>query len=77
MLCWAIGLLVYFTVVNWNFLPAPARLQRWDCATRAGPVNALDFIAWLVCLVPYQIIFFQLLSGWPFREFENKVSLGW
>ena len=35
VLCWAIGLLVYFTVVNWNFLPARCA-QRWDCATRAG-----------------------------------------
>ena len=73
VLCWAIGLLVYFTVVNWNFLPAPARAAM-GLRNPGGPVNALDFIAWLVCLVPYQIIFFQLLSGWPFREFENKVS---
>jgi hypothetical protein len=73
VLCWAIGLLVYFTVVNWNFLPAPARAAM-GLRNPGGPVNALDFIAWLVCLVPYQIIFFQLFSGWPFREFENKVS---
>lgn len=73
VLCWAIGLLVYFTVVNWNFLPAPARAAM-GLRNPGGPVNALDFIAWLICLVPYQIIFFQLLSGWPFREFENKVS---
>ena len=73
VLCWAIGLLVYFTVINWNFLPAPARAAM-GLRNPGGPVNALDFIAWLICLVPYQIIFFQLLSGWPFREFENKVS---
>ena len=73
VLCWAIGLLVYFTVINWDFLPAPARAAM-GLRNPGGPVNALDFIAWLICLVPYQIIFFQLLSGWPFREFENKVS---
>jgi hypothetical protein len=73
VLCWAIGLLVYFTVINWNFLPSPARAAM-GLRNPAGPVDALDFIAWLVCLVPYQIIFFQLFSGWPFREFENKVS---
>ena len=73
VLCWAIGLLVYFTVINWNFLPAPARAAM-GLRNPSGPVNALDFIAWLVCLVPFQLIFFQLLSGWPFREFENRVS---
>ena len=35
VLCWAIGLLVYFTVINWNFLPA-ARSDGTAQPGRAG-----------------------------------------
>jgi MFS family permease len=34
----------------------------------------LDYIGWLVCVVVFQVIFFQLLDGWPFRDYENKLT---
>ena len=73
VLCWAVGLLVYFTVINWNAIPAPARAAI-GLRNPGGPVDALEFIGWLVCLVPYQLIFFQLLDGWPFRGYESKLT---
>jgi len=73
VLCWGVSLLLYFTVCNWNSIPAPARAAM-GLRNPGGPVNALDFIGWLVCLVPYQIIVFQAWHGWPFREYENKLT---
>jgi hypothetical protein len=73
VLCWAIGLLLYFTVTNWNAIPAPARAAM-GLRNPGGPVAALDFTGWLICLVPYQIIFFQLLDGWPFRGYASKLT---
>ncbi len=73
LICWGVALLLYFTVCNWNDIPAPARAAM-GLHNPGGPINALDFAGWLICLVPYQIIFFQLFAGWPFREYENKFT---
>lgn len=73
LICWGVALLLYFTVTNWNNIPPPARAAM-GLHNPGGPVNALDFIGWLICLVPFQIIFFQVLAGWPFREYENKFT---
>jgi len=54
VLCWAIGLLLYFTVTNWNAIPAPARAAI-GLLNPGGSVYALDFTGWLICLVPYQM----------------------
>jgi hypothetical protein len=73
LLCWGVALLVYFTVCNWNSIPAPA-LAAMGLRNPSGPVNGLEFIGWLVCLVPYQVIVFQVWDGWPFRAYENKLT---
>jgi len=73
LICWGVALLLYFTVTNWNDIPAPARAAL-GLHNPGGPISALDFTGWLVCLVPFQIVFFQVLAGWPFREYENKLT---
>jgi hypothetical protein len=73
VLCWVIGIVVNLTVVNWNVIPAPARAAL-GLRNPGGPVAALDYIGWLVCVVVFQIIFFQALDGWPFRDYENKLT---
>jgi F0F1-type ATP synthase membrane subunit c/vacuolar-type H+-ATPase subunit K len=73
LICWGIGLLLYFTLCNWNDIPAPARAVM-GLHNPGGPINALDFTGWLICLVPYQVIFFQVFAEWPFREYENKLT---
>jgi hypothetical protein len=73
LICWGVGLLVYFTVCNWNDIPPPVR-HAMGLINPGGPVNALDYTGWIICLVPYQIIVFQLFARWPFREYENKLT---
>jgi len=73
VLCWAVGVVVNLTVVNWDAIPAPARAAL-GLRNPGGPVAALDYIGWLVCVVVFQVIFFQLLDGWPFRDYENKLT---
>jgi hypothetical protein len=72
-LSWVIGVVVNLTVVNWDVIPAPARAAL-GLRNPGGPVSALDYLGWLVCVVVFQLIFFQLLDGWPFRDYENKLT---
>jgi hypothetical protein len=73
LISWGVALLLYFTVTNWNDIPAPGRAAM-GLHNPGGPIAALDYIGWIICLVPYQIIVFQLFAGWPFREYENKFT---
>jgi hypothetical protein len=67
---WVVGVVVNLTLINWDNIPAPVR-HAIGLRNPGGPVNALDLIAWLVSVVIFQLIFFQVLDGWPFRNFES------
>lgn len=71
VLVWVVGVVVNLTLINWDNIPAPVR-HAIGLRNPGGPVNALDLIAWLVSIVILQLIFFQVLDGWPFRNFERQ-----
>ncbi|TAM82285.1 MAG: hypothetical protein EPN43_13820 [Jatrophihabitans sp.] len=72
-LSWGIGLLVYLTVANWDFVPAPARAAI-GLRNPGGPVNALDLVGWLLCVVIWQVVLGILLNGWPFSRIPSLVT---
>jgi hypothetical protein len=71
VLVWVVGVVVNLTLINWDNIPAPVR-HAIGLRNPGGPVNALDLIAWLVSIVILQLVFFQVLDGWPFRNFERQ-----
>jgi len=67
--CWAVGLLGYRLAANWNFVPAASR-SLLSLRNPNGPVNALDIVGWLVCIVAWQVTFGLVLGGWPFNAIK-------
>jgi hypothetical protein len=69
-LSWGIGILLYLTLLNWTNVPRPTQ-KALGLLDPGGPVNALTFVGWLLCLVIWQVVFGILLDGWPFSRIRN------
>jgi hypothetical protein len=61
---WVVGLVVFFLVLNWDFVPAPAR-RAIGLRDPGGPVNGLDLLGWLAVVTAFQVLFYIGLGGWP------------
>lgn len=61
---WAIGVVAYLLVVNWDLLPAPARAAI-GLGNPAGPVSGLELLGWLAIVTAFQGLFYIGLGGWP------------
>jgi hypothetical protein len=61
---WAVGLAGYWLLANWDFVPAAAR-HAIGLRNPGGPVNALDLVGILLCIVILQMTLFFLLEGYP------------
>jgi hypothetical protein len=61
---WAVGLAGYGLLANWNFVPAIAR-HAIGLRNPGGPVNALNLVGILLCIVIFQMTLFFLLQGYP------------
>ena len=67
---WIVGSAVYFLVVNWDLLPAPAR-EAIGLGNPAGPVSGLELLGWLAIVTAFQVLFFIGLGGWPTSSIRN------
>jgi hypothetical protein len=67
---WVVGLAVYFLVVNWDLLPAPAR-EAIGLGNPAGPVSGLELLGWLAIVTAFQVLFYIGLGGWPTSSIRN------
>lgn len=61
---WAIALVVYVLIVNWHFVPPPAR-EAIGLGNPGGPESGLDLLGWLACVTAFQVLFYIALGGWP------------
>lgn len=61
---WVVGLAVYFLVVNWDLLPAPAR-EAIGLGKSGGPVSGLELLGSLAIVTAFQVLFYIGLAGWP------------
>jgi hypothetical protein len=67
---WVVGLVAYGVLANWNAIPAAAR-SLVSLRNPDGPMNAVDIVGFLVCIVVWQVTFYLLLGGWPFNTIRN------
>src|SRR3954453_19869949 len=70
---WIVGLVVYFLVVNWDLLPAPAR-EAIGLDNPAGPVSGLELLGWLAIVTAFQVLFYIGLGGWPTSTIRNPAA---
>lgn len=70
---WLVGIAGYFLLANWDFVPAPARAAI-GLRNPGGPVNALDLIAILLCIVVWQMVVFFLLEGYPLSKINSTAG---
>lgn len=70
LLSWAIGVGLYLSLLHWDFIPPPAR-DAIGLHNPGGPVNALNFVGWLLCVVIWQVTLFILLAGEPFARIRS------
>lgn len=69
---WALGLGIY-GLANWDAVPGPlAALLGLN--NPGGPVDALDLVAFGLCLAVWQLTFFFLLEGWPVGRLHNQAA---
>jgi hypothetical protein len=68
---WAIGLAGYGLLANWDFVPAAAR-HAIGLRNPGGPVNALDLVGILLCIVIWQMTVFFLLDGYPVSNLRSE-----
>ena len=68
---WAVGLAGYGLLANWNFVPAAAR-HAIGLRNPGGPVNALDLVGILLCIVIWQMTVFFLLDGYPVSKIRSE-----
>jgi hypothetical protein len=68
---WAIGLAGYELLANWDFVPAAAR-HAIGLRNPGGPVNALDLVGILLCVVIFQMTLFFLLQGYPVSLIKSR-----
>jgi hypothetical protein len=68
---WAVGLAGYGLLANWNFVPAVAR-HAIGLRNPGGPINALDLVGILLCIVIFQMTLFFLLQGYPVSLIKSE-----
>lgn len=68
---WVVGLLGYFVLASWSFVPAAAQRAIGLHGT-AGPVNALNLVGVLLCVVVVQMTVFFLLDGYPVSLIRSR-----
>ena len=61
---WAIGLVGYELLTNWDFL-SPGLLGLAGVSNPGGPVSALSLVGSLLCITVWQLTLYLLLGGWP------------
>lgn len=61
---WAIALIVYFLIVNWDIVPAAAR-HAIGLGNPGGPESGLVLLGWLACVTAWQVLFYIALRAWP------------
>jgi hypothetical protein len=67
---WVVGLVAYGLLANWNAIPATAR-SLVSLRNPNGPMDAVDIVGFLVCIVIWQVTYYLLLGGWPFNTIKN------
>jgi hypothetical protein len=70
---WAIALVVYALIVNWDIVPAVAR-HAIGLRNPGGPEGGLTLLGWLACVTAYQVLFYIGLGGWPTIHLQNPVA---
>lgn len=70
---WGIGSALYFSLLNWDVVPPPARAAI-GLHNPGGPVDALNFVGWLLCVVVWQVTLFILLGGKPFAAVKTTAA---
>ena len=83
---WAVGLLAYFTLANWNpIVPAPVQ-KVLGLSNPGGPVSAFDLLAWALCVAVWAVVVFirgkplAPIRSTPVRVLAGNVAviaLGW
>ncbi len=68
---WAVGVAGYFLLANWDFVPAVAR-NAIGLRNPGGPVNALNLVGVLLCIVIFQMTVFFLLEGYPVSLIKSQ-----
>jgi hypothetical protein len=68
---WAVGLAGYGLLANWDFVPAVAR-HAIGLRNPGGPINALDLVGILLCIVIWQMTIFFLLEGYPVNKIKSE-----
>ena len=68
---WAVGVAGYFLLANWNFVPVAAR-HAIGLRNPGGPINALDLVGILLCIVIVQMTLFFLLQGYPVSLIKSQ-----
>ncbi len=68
---WAVGVAGYFLLASWDFVPAVAR-HAIGLRNPGGPVNALDLVGILLCIVIFQLTLFFLLQGYPVSLIKSQ-----
>lgn len=74
---WVLGLALYLLLTNWTAVVAtipPAAITAMGLRTTSGPLDALQFIALLLCIVILQMVFFFVLEGWPFAKLKGQTG---
>jgi hypothetical protein len=70
---WVVGVVGYELFANWTFVPSAAR-NAIGLRNPGGPVNALDLVAVLLCVVIWQMVVFFLLEGYPLSRLTNNTA---
>jgi hypothetical protein len=72
---WAVGLALYLLLTNWTAVVStipPEAVQAMGLRTPSGSLDALQFIALLLCIVMLQMVFFFVLEGYPFTKIKSR-----
>jgi hypothetical protein len=65
-----VGVVAYGLLAHWNAVPEAAR-SLVSLRNPDGPMDALDIVGLLVCIVIWQVTCYLLLAGWPFSTIRN------
>jgi hypothetical protein len=67
---WVIGIGGYYLLANWNaFGPLPKAI---GLRNPGGPIDALDLVGILLCVVIWQMAVFFLLEGYPVSKIKSN-----
>ncbi len=70
---WALAVIVYALIVNWDIVPGVAR-HAIGLRNPGGPEGGLVLLGWLACVTAYQVLFYIGLRGWPTIHIHNPVA---